>query len=325
MRTVILPLMALLGGLLLFPSTTTAADLRIYEFTAGFVDCVERHEDEKHDNASAGLAESALMNGNAALRGDLKNNYWSYMNCLSDSTAGTRHRNLRTAATCPELHIELGKRTLNVPPAVDGKRIGVAGVQWVCQSGQWQRHHGDGDTPTEPEEPAACAATTIQQAQCTFNLASRGHHEGISVESESSALGDGGYSAFYQGKLRAMCVDGEFEVLEQSCQAQVCEVGQIMTWLATEDDDREGDDNAVSCFGPVEANGWVTQADEELRYYSQLGEARQKTKRRVGRAEYRCDSGRWQVELSECRLKRQQELHCDYRFDDNGNKEWACK
>jgi hypothetical protein len=301
-------------------ATNAFADLRTSEFTSEFVTCVKRYEDERLDFVRPGLAESSLMNGSSILpSAPLDGGYWGYMNCINGLDDNDEFGvATSTNPTCPQRIIELPGRQIKIRSAPAGKVVGVLGYFFRCEGGaggaSWVSIDGrtinpvgaDREVP-EPVTEDNCLPKEVTVGQCKFPLP--GTQNKRTVESS--------YGAYYgdddnnnQGYIRAVCRNGDFDVIESSCFENTCEVGKVVTWHGV---DFRG--NVSQCQGPVKADGSVEHQSSGVQFFSSLPEAISRTRVLQGNTDMTCKDGVWQPPQSSsggsCFVKAPEELVCD--------------
>lgn len=294
------------------------SDLRSYQFTSDFIDCVTRFEDDESEHSRPGKTVSSLMNGSSVLSGPLGSGYWNYMNCLQPT--GTSNLNVDAARMCPGLSLPIDGRTMYVPPGKDGKIIGLGGRYWECRGSDWVRISSlpDGGAVSDPSKKE-CPSTTLVEGQCQFNLDPTPH--GRVVEKEFGRYF--GHDSNYNGSIMASCKNGSFEVVKSNCEPQRCQEGEIVRWGGF--GANSADSNSSRCEGEV-YNGIAEQSPPSTRYYPNLEMARDRTVILSGYSEFACRGDRWvPMPGSVCEQKRSEDLSCQGVRSDNGSTKYFCK
>lgn len=329
----------LITALFTFASSASSDEMKTYKFTKAFIDCVKNHSSDGASITTEGVAESALMNGSEVIGGaPLDNNYWLYMNCLSASNSGTESLTTEYQQSCPSLSYSLGSdgRRIFVPPGAEGKSVSVSGVTFSCSGGTWSKTGVS--NPGADIVPDNCDLEESEQVLkvgvCEFNLPFTTHNSfaTASFDAKNTLNLDG----FYSGELKAKCVDGSFEVVESSCEVQVCQPNEEVQWRGGY---RSGhlDKSFATCEGNVDPNGYVTLITPESQFYRTESSARSYTKIPKGEARFYCDNGKWKLPPSSgrdhlgnsyptptCTYKTQSELNCFSRKSSSGKTEYAC-
>lgn len=294
----------LITVLVTFASSASSDEMKTYKFTKAFIDCVKSHSSDGESITTKGVAESSLMNGSEIIGGaPLDNNYWLYMNCLSVSNSGTESSLTETRQSCPSLSYSLGSsgNKIFVPPGAEGKSVSVKGVLFSCSGGQWSRT-GVAD-PGINLDPNDCdleeSKQTLKFGVCEFNLPATTHNSfaTASFDSKNTINLDG----FYAGEMKAKCVDGEFQVVESSCDIQACEPNEEVQWRGGY---RSGhlDTSFANCSGNVDANGYATLITPDSQFYRSESSARINTKIPKGEARFYCDNGKWKQPLPQVEI-----------------------
>jgi hypothetical protein len=303
-----------------------ASELKMYNFTSDFVRCVKAHGSETNEFVRYGLTDSSLMNGRVKLSGNkIDDNYWTYMNCLSKTNGGTRNGSVSAASTCKASSLVVNNRRIDIPPGVEGKRIGVAGAYFECSGTRWLSISGTVIDPTKQRAPPAaeglspCAATTKELSGCRFLLSATSH--GQNAEDYFGAI-YGDASSSYEGRMLAFCKNGNFEVSESECQKQTCASGEMVYWKGLTTDPSK----IIQCEATVAFDGIAIPTPSPIRYFSSIEQAREYTEIRSGRGQFLCSQGRWteQVGSSSCEQKTLQSLSCDFIVASNGQKKYYC-
>jgi hypothetical protein len=315
---------------LIFSGSLKAETLKTYNFTANFVDCVKGHENEKSYYTSSGLAESGLMNGADKIpSGSIDGNYWDYMECLSLADGGTRNHTLAEVDTCPEIRFSVNQRSYYVPPAADGKIIGMAGNYWRCDAGAWTTESGvvsgPDITPTPSpvnEDKEQCGVqASLSTNRCLFSvtvddlgvstsgsLLKKNHGSSISL-SYGPDYGD--YDATHQGHSQAICNDGNWELQagETQCSELMCNVGESVTWSGISEGKQVICDGTIAEDGTVIANS--TQGGLDPTIFADIFFARAMSKVMEGEAVFACGVNGWQEVTSTCKRLKPAELTCE--------------
>jgi hypothetical protein len=314
-------------GVLLAPSVSHAnnLDLRNYQFTADFINCVNRFESEGDRYDRPGNAVSGLMNGNAVFSGPLGSDYWSYMDCLQPT--GSSSLNVDEAQICPGLSLPVNGRTVYVPPGANGKTIGLAGRYWECQGEQWVRLSslpdyvdGTGGDIPDPNKDA-CSGAIISKDQCQFNLGESEH--GRVVEKQFGRFfGD---DTSFNGRAIARCNNGSYETVELTCSPSSCKEGEVVRWGDSAASAQGQVTTSSRCEGEVR-NGVAEQSLTSVRYYSSPEMARDRTVILSGYAEFACHNDRWvPLSGSVCERKPPDEMSCQSARADNGSAKFYCE
>lgn len=320
-------------------SSPSFAEMKTYEFTKAFIDCVNGYTSDGKSLTTQGVAESALMNGTEVIGGaPLGSNYWAYMDCLSKSNSGTASSATETKESCPSSLYSLGSHgnKLFIPPGAEGKTVSVKGVTFACSSGVWTRQGVvQPGTDLDPEDCDQDDADRVMQVgACTFNLPIT-QHNGFATAS-FDAKNTMSIEGFYSGELKAKCVDGVFQAVETSCELQTCQANQEVEWRGGYKSGHH-DKSFATCKGTVDANGYVTLIQPDTEFYrTELG-ARLYTKIPKGEARFYCDNGKWKQPPTSgrdhlgnsyptptCSYKTQAELNCFSRKSSSGKIEYAC-
>ncbi len=312
----------LLFGLLVIFGDVARADMERYEFTANFVQCVKANSGDQENYTTSGNSQSALMNGEN-LTNNFRGTYWSYMDCLSKEEGGNSRSFVPTATSCPGVNTVIGGHRIYTPPGVSGKRVQMAGVEWICQSGKWQRtSEGSGDTNDgiDGDDTQHCGASVAQKDLCSFEIPEMRH--GASLKVYTSPTPSGSDSPFLaNGEAVASCDNGRISLSRAVCQINECEVGQEVQWHARTAFGRQ------TCKGEVAHDGYVEQGEVERRLFSSIVEARTKTEILTGQAKFICDNGRWRkqdnVDAS-CAVKPLAQLVCKAVPLQGGTYQYYC-
>ncbi len=320
----------IISGLgLLSTHDVQATELRTYKFTSNFVDCVKSHEGEKGEYTQSGLAESGLMNGRSKIpSGAIDGNYWNYMDCLSLSESGTTNEVLSTASTCDEIRFSVNGKSYYVPPSVDGKKLGLAGRFWVCESGSWVSDSGvidvpDGSdvTPPENNDDSPCGVSSeMNYRGCPFLITSsdlganadgsiktRNHGASLSIF-YGPEYGD--VNALAQGEGVAICNNGSWSVdtTQTTCEALSCDINETVRWAGYDSGSQLICDGRVGYGGSVTAN--PTTGGNPIPVYSTEYIARALTVIKEGSAQFTCSLNGWIEVSSTCSKKPSSELVC---------------
>lgn len=301
----------------------SAAQMKTYEFTSSFTECVKAQTSENTKYTTSGLAESALMNGSSVMNGSsIDGSYWTYMNCLDSSSSDTANSSSDTGTSCPSFIVSYNGTKLRVPPALPGKTISIKGLNYQCVDGSWQKNTTENyGLPTIAND---CSSTTIEISQCSFSLpeAASGRYSTVTYRSNSGTES----SSFYDGEAVALCENGDYTIVSSTCEVQTCQQSVESSWSSTSSTSSySGTTQGALCTGTIDAYGYAYTETPELRYFSGLDEAQEKTAISVGEARYYCTNNTWKELASTCRLKQSQELSCSSRKDANGNYEYACQ
>jgi hypothetical protein len=307
----------------LLSSASARAQMDIYDFTYDFIECVKRFDSESGEFVRHGNTESSLMNGREVLQGAaLGNNYWSYMDCLSQSRSGAASASsLPILVSCPEREITYAGGRVYIPPGLDGKRVGISNFFFQCVSGSWQNITGQVVNPiganesTKPPVYKSCPSENITRGECTFGFGAT--ENGYNAEDYfGQVYGDA--NAAHEGYALATCVNGELDVVTSSCTPNQCEFGESLSWGAPSAVDGQW----ASCTGDVALDGVVNAERETTRYYSSLLAALNNTKITTGRAEFNCSNGRWRIDprVSTCEVKPKNGLRCQFILSSNERK-----
>lgn len=291
-------------------ANANASDMKVYDFTVDFVDCVKNYDAESDEYVRPGNSESSLMNGRATLNGGFDGNYWGYMNCLSKSRGGTQNSTLQKGKTCPELYVTTPRGQVYIPPGVDGKRVGVLGSFWVCNGSSWNADSGKilqpggGGTPAPAIPSTDCAAKVLTSGNCRFSFPAMTHGSAL-LKRYGPVHGNPGT---YEGEMVAQCTNGVMASVSATCSISQCVVGSAVSWGGIT---KSG--QSALCSGSVSYDGSAVQQAGQRQYFSSIELALLGTKVVTGSAYFGCESGRW-VNLgsanSICQLKAPVELSC---------------
>lgn len=304
------------------------ANMRTYTFTSKFIECVKKFDVQNNQFSMPGKSDSSLMNGTDTITvsGGKPSNYWSYMNCLSLAEGGTSSSVLDTADTCPEYKTTIMGVDIYLPPSRQGKRVGVRGRFFVCQSGNWSMSNGDVSIPgggviEEISQPESCPQKNYTLNSCSFTLSEASNGESVS-DRYGPVYGD--KNATSEGSVRAICSDGNFIVTEKTCRASTCTSGQEMVWQGRSSDGRMG-----YCKGEVAHDGFASSVSVTRRYFSNLITAKLNTVSVSGTAVYLCDQGQWKLDADSpstyCDVKSQDDLICDSVTSESGATRYYCE
>jgi hypothetical protein len=307
----------------LLGSPPVRAQMAIYDFTYDFIECVKGFGSESGEFVRHGNSESSLMNGREVLQGAaLDDNYWSYMNCLSQARSGTDSTSsLPILSSCPEREITYAGGRVYIPPGLDGKRVGISNFFFQCVSGSWQNITGQvvnpigGNETPEPPSYESCPSQEITRGECTFSFGSI--ENGYNAEDYFGQI-HGDANAGHEGYALATCVNGDLDVATSSCTPNQCESGVPLSWGAPS----ALDGKWASCLGDVALDGVVNAEPEATRYYPSLLAALTNTKITTGRAEFNCSNGKWRIDtrVSTCEVKPQSGLECQFILSSNERK-----
>lgn len=323
----------------LLASSPSFAEMKTYDFTKAFIDCVNDHSADGKTLTTKGVAESALMNGTEVIGGaPLGSNYWAYMTCLNKANSGTSSSATTTKQSCPSKLFSIGTEghKLFIPSGAEGKTVNIKGISFVCTSGIWSREGGG--TPDTDLDPLDCdydaSDRVMQIGVCKFNLPAT-QHNGYATAS-FDAKNTISLEGFYSGELKAKCVDGVFQAVESSCERQTCQPAEEVEWRGGHSSGHHNKSFA-SCKGTVDANGFATLLQPETEFYRTEIGARLNTKIPKGEARFYCDEGKWKLPPSfghdhlgntfptpSCSYKTQSELNCFSRKSSSGKTEYAC-
>jgi hypothetical protein len=310
-----------IGVLLVACSSAARAELGGYAFTSEFVRCVKAKSPDQDNHTTAGNSQSGLMNGEAVI-GNLRANYWSYMNCISPSASGVAKASVPIATSCPGIDAVVNGHRIYTPPGVSGKRVRILGMSWVCVNGQWQSSSGSTpDWPGEQEDNGThCKAGVVQKDACAFITPEMSH--GTSKEVYGSYDGDRA-NIFAKGYGLASCDDGKVTLQNARCEVSECESGESVGWHARLSDSR------LSCTGTVAHDGIAEHVNKESerKLFPTIALARLQTKILSGRATFACDQGRWRLKeesASTCSVKPAAELRCYAVHLLGGTKQYYC-
>lgn len=303
-----------------------ASNMKTYGFTSDFVDCVKRHSAESDNYVRHGKSQSSLMNGSGISGEPLNSSYWAYMNCLSASNSGTSNESLSIGRTCRQMSISSPYGTLNIPPGIEGKKIGISGHFFKCSSGNWVStsgaitNPGGGEiSPEPPENNASCSTETITLGGCYFSLDGTTHGQ-TSSDKYGPFWGDSDAQA--EGEYLAYCRNGNYELVNSSCEPVSCQDGEKVEWGGI---GPKGE--GVLCSGSVSYNGQVEHNKADPVYYKSLIMARLGTKIISGKASFICKKNKWVLSEGEsptCSLKASAALDCGSKTT-NGEKLYYCE
>lgn len=292
-------------------AVASTSDMKTYRFTSNFVNCVKQYKSQSEEYVQAGNSMSSLMNGRGVIGGGkLDSSYWTYMDCLSPSASGTVSSALTVGKTCPEIDINTNYGRLYVPAGVEGKRVGVLGHFWSCQSGSWKKEDGaismpGGDDIAPPQEKSSCLEKTVSWNNCSFKLSGTKH--GLTVEDNYGPY-FGDLSSDYEGKYLAQCKDGDFILEDASCEPVACMEGEKVEWVGS----GSSGDSAL-CSGEVDYDGVVQNTKAGITYYKTEWIAKLHTKIIEGEATFVCKNNKWVKSTdrpSTCKIKPINELDC---------------
>lgn len=311
-KNMVLKLIILLFSIF-FYNISFASQLKIYDFTYSFVECVKSNSSQSDNYTRVGKVDSSLMNGEGIIvSSDLNGSYWDYMDCLSPSNSGTQNRNLEEALTCPGVNFNLSDRRFYVPPSVDGKKIGIANRFWLCSGGSWRESDGvivipngqNINTPT-PYMSGDCESEIIKSGRCTFEL--KEAKDGFNSEDQFGSIFGDDWNG-YSGNIIANCTNGSFRVMSNTCVIDQCISNEAVEWSNSSG---SSGDSLSTCKGNVSYNGDVVTGEQERQYFSSLKEAISLTKVNLGSATFNCREGSWVRPSSAlCRTKTSSELNC---------------
>lgn len=312
---------------LFFTQESSAApnNLRNYQFTSDFVECVGRFSSEESLYSSPGRSVSSLMNGEGVFSGPMGSNYWSYMNCLQPS--GTANSLVDASSVCPGLSLPVNGKTIYVPPGKDGKTIGLSGRYWECQGSNWVRltslpsgSAGGGGYIPDPD-PQNCNSSIVSSGQCLFSIPETRH--GRNFESQFGRFfGD---QSDFNGTISGRCENGSFRIDESSCERHKCRYQETVQWSGSSTSLDSPDFSRVRCEGAV-TNSYAEQKASPVRYYPTSEIARDRTSVLSGYADFACHNDRW-VPLpgAVCERKPREELSCQGVRADNNSMKFYCE
>lgn len=294
----------------LLPLSSMAADMRIYNFTSAFIDCVKQHEQDEQKLSSEGTSVSALMNGGESIpSGQIKTNYWSYMNCLSRADSGTANESLPAGGGCADVSITSDYGELYIPPGMDGKVVNVRGYSWTCSGGSWQ-------STGEPSLPdAGCNSQVITSNACRFEFAGSKHGQNVESWFGPNA---GTLNATSEGHARASCNNGQLTITASTCTPSACESGSEVSWVDLQ--------TGAYCSGNVASDGTVNSNTPPRMYFPTLDSAKLAARVTTGAATFICTSGRWsQKGVATCAKKPVPQLNCSSLASATGGRKYYCE
>lgn len=294
----------------LLPFSSMAADMRIYNFTSAFIDCVKQHEQDEQKLSAEGASVSALMNGGESIpSGQIKTNYWSYMNCLSRSDSGTANESLPAGSGCPDISITSDYGELYIPPGMDGKIVNIRGYSWTCSGGSWQ-------STGEPSlSKTGCNSQVVTNNACRFEFAETRH--GQSVESWFGPKA-GSINSTSEGYARASCNNGQLTITASTCAPSSCEIGADVSWVDLQ--------TGAYCSGNVASDGTASSEIPHRLYFPTLDSAKLGTRVTTGTATFVCMSGRWsQKGTATCARKLVPQLNCSSLASATGGRKYYCE
>lgn len=290
--------------------SSMAADMRIYNFTSSFIDCVKQHAQEEQESSADGTSVSALMNGGKSIpSGQIKNNYWSYMNCLSRTDSGTANISLPVGGGCEDISITSDYGQLYIPPGLDGKTVSIRGYSWTCSGGSWQPQ-------AEPElSNAECDTQVVTNNACRFEFP--GSRHGQSVEDWFGPKA-GDLSATSEGYARGVCQNGVLQISASTCAPSTCESGELVSWIDLQ--------TGAYCSGNVAGDGTVSSTPPQRLYFPTLDSAQLRANVTTGAATFICTGGHWsQKGGATCAKKTVTQLNCSSLASATGGRKYYCE